>query len=153
MNVRWLVAPLVAMLLVLVVSSGSVAACGGFFCGPVPVDQAAERIIFTMDGGTITTYVQINYVGRAEDFAWVLPMPNVPKVDTAEMSMFRDLDRLTQPVYIGPRPPDCLRSPRSFGRPSRPTFRRCWFPDRSTAERRWPTQSRWRRGCVTRGRW
>jgi len=108
-KVRWLVAPLAALLLVFVVSSGSVAACGGFFCGPVPVDQAAERIVFTMDAGTVTTYVQINYVGKAEDFAWVLPMPNVPKVDTAEMAMFRDLDRLTQPVYIGPRPPDCLR--------------------------------------------
>jgi hypothetical protein len=110
-KVRWLVAPLVAVLFVFVVSAGSVAACGGFFCGPVPVDQAAERIVFTMDEGMISTYVQINYVGRAEDFAWVLPMPNVPKVDTAEMSMFRDLDRLTQPVYIGPRPPDCLRRP------------------------------------------
>jgi hypothetical protein len=110
-NVRWLVAPLVALLLVLAVAPGPAGACGGFFCGPVPVDQAAERIVFTMDEGTITTYVQINYVGKAEDFAWVLPMPAVPKVDTAEMSMFRDLDRLTQPVYIGPRPPDCLRRP------------------------------------------
>ena len=109
MNVRWLVAPLVALLLVLTVAPGPAGACGGFFCGPVPVDQAAERIVFTMDEGTITTYVQINYVGKAEDFAWVLPMPNVPKVETAEMAMFRDLDRLTQPVYLGPRPPDCLR--------------------------------------------
>ena len=85
-----------------------VLACGGFFCTTVPVDQAAERVIFTMDGGTITTYVQINYVGRAEDFAWVLPLPSVPEVDTAQVSTFRDLDRLTQPVYIPPRPPDCL---------------------------------------------
>ncbi len=111
MNVRWLVAPLIALFLVVAVSPDPAGACGGFFCTATPVDQAAERIIFTMDEGTITTYVQINYVGKAEDFAWVLPMPNVPKVDTAEMSTFRDLDRLTQPVYIGPRPPDCLRRP------------------------------------------
>jgi hypothetical protein len=38
-------------------------ACGGFFCTTLPVDQSAERIIFTMDEGRITTYVQINYVG------------------------------------------------------------------------------------------
>lgn len=111
MKVRWLVAPCVALLLLVAVAPGPAGACGGLFCGPVPVDQAAERIVFTMDEGTITTYIQINYVGRAEDFAWVLPMPNVPKVDTAEMAMFRDLDRLTQPVYIGPRAPDCLRRP------------------------------------------
>ena len=111
MKIRWLIAPIAALLLLFAVAPGPAGACGGFFCGPVPVDQAAERIVFTMDEGTITTYVQINYVGRAEDFAWVLPMPTVPKVDTAEMAMFRDLDRLTTPVYIGPRPPDCLRRP------------------------------------------
>ena len=111
MNVRWLVAPLVALVLILAISPGPAGACGGFFCSNIPVDQAAERVIFTMDEGTVTTYVQINYVGSAEDFAWVLPMPAVPKVETAEMSMFRDLDRLTQPVYIAPRAPDCLRRP------------------------------------------
>ena len=110
MNVRWLVAPLIAVLLVLVASPGLAGACGGFFCTTIPVDQAAERIIFTMDEGTITTYVQINYVGRPEDFAWVLPMPAVPKVDTAEMTTFRDLDRLTTPVYIAPPPPYCLQT-------------------------------------------
>ena len=89
------IAPLVAAFLLLAVAPGPAGACGGFFCTAIPVDQAAERIIFTMDEGTITTYVQINYVGQAEDFAWVLPMPAVPKVDTAEMTMFRDLDRLT----------------------------------------------------------
>ena len=101
----------VAALLVLVAAAGapSVAACGGFFCTTVPVDQAAERVIFTMDPGTVSTYVQINYVGAAEDFAWILPVPAVPQIDTAQMATFRDLDRLTQPIYIPPRPPDCLR--------------------------------------------
>ncbi|MCC7372638.1 MAG: DUF2330 domain-containing protein [Chloroflexi bacterium] len=111
MNVRWFVASLAALIVLFAVSPGPTAACGGFFCTTVPVDQAAERIIFTMDEGSISTYVQINYVGAAEDFAWVLPVPAVPKVDTAEMAMFRDLDRLTQPVYIGPRPPACLQRP------------------------------------------
>lgn len=111
MNIRWLVAPLIALVIVLTVSPGVAGACGGFFCSTVPVDQAGERIIFTMDENTITTYVQINYVGRAEDFAWVLPVPAVPQLDTAEMTMFRDLDRLTTPVYIAPRAPDCLRRP------------------------------------------
>jgi hypothetical protein len=89
-------------------AAGPVAACGGFFCTTVPVDQAAERVVFTMDEGSITTYVQINYVGAAEDFAWILPVPTVPRVETAEMAMFRDLERLTRPIYIAPRPPDCL---------------------------------------------
>jgi len=110
-NIRWLVAPLVALVVVLSVSPGVAGACGGFFCSTVPVDQAGERIIFTMDDTTVATYVQINYVGKAEDFAWVLPVPAVPQVDTAEMTMFRDLERLTTPQYIPPRTPDCLRRP------------------------------------------
>jgi hypothetical protein len=110
-SIRWVVTPFVALLLVLVVNPAVVGACGGFFCTTIPVDQNAERIIFTMDEGSITTYVQISYTGRPEDFAWVLPMPSVPNVDTADSAMFRDLDRLTQPVYIPPRPPDCLRRP------------------------------------------
>jgi hypothetical protein len=110
-KVRWLITPLAALLLVFLVNPLPVGACGGFFCTTIPVDQNAERIIFTMDEGSITTYVQISYTGRPEDFAWVLPMPSVPKVDTATSAMFRDLDRLTTPVYIGPRPPACLQRP------------------------------------------
>jgi len=92
-------------------AAGPIAACGGFFCTTAPVDQAAERVIFTMDEGTVTTYVQINYVGKADDFAWILPLPAVPQIDTAQRSTFDDLNRLTQPIYISPRPPDCLRLP------------------------------------------
>jgi Uncharacterized protein conserved in bacteria (DUF2330) len=110
-KVRWLIAPLAALLFLFLVAPLPVGACGGFFCTTIPVDQNAERIIFTMDQGSITSYVQISYTGRPEDFAWVLPMPSVPKVDTANSSMFTDLDRLTQPIYIAPRPPACLQRP------------------------------------------
>ena len=92
-------------LLAVVYGAGPIAACDPFFCTTVPVDQAAERVILTMDGGTVTTYVQINYVGAAEKFAWV---PSVPEIATAERAMFRDLDRLTQPICIPPRAPDGL---------------------------------------------
>lgn len=88
---------------------GLAAACGGFFCTTVPVDQSAERIIFTMDEGRITTYVQINYMGSPDDFAWVLPVPNVPTLAVGDMVTFRDLDRLTAPLFIPPPAPDCLR--------------------------------------------
>src|SRR5919197_640058 len=32
---------------------GVASACGGFFCTTIPVDQAAEQIIFTMDEGRV----------------------------------------------------------------------------------------------------
>jgi len=86
-------------------------ACGGFFCTNVPVDQAAERIIFAVnDGdGTIDAYVQINYTGAPDSFAWVVPVPNPPKLDIANMPMLRELDRLTQPVYMAPPLTDACR--------------------------------------------
>jgi hypothetical protein len=108
MLVRFVAAVAALFVLAGSVGTASVAACGGFFCTTIPVDQAAEQVIFTMDEGTVTTYVQINYVGAAEEFAWILPVPAVPRVDTAQMTMFQDLNRLTQPLYIPPRPPACL---------------------------------------------
>src|SRR5262249_22452485 len=69
-------------------------ACGGFFCTNVPVDQSAERIIFAVNeaAGTIDAYVQINYTGSPEQFAWVVPVPNPPKVDVADIAMIDELD-------------------------------------------------------------
>ena len=86
----------------------SAEACGGLFCQTVPVDQQAERIIFTMNGDdTISAYVQINYTGSAPDFSWVVPVPTVPEVDVAEIESFDELSNLTQPVFIPPPLPDC----------------------------------------------
>ncbi len=96
-------AVLLLVVAALSLSSGAAQACGGFFCTNVPVDQAAERIIFAVnDDGTMDAYVQINYTGAPDTFAWVVPVPNPPKVDVATMTMLRELDRLTQPVYVAP---------------------------------------------------
>jgi hypothetical protein len=85
-------------------------ACGGFFCTNVPVDQSAERIIFAVNeaAGTIDAYVQINYTGSPDQFAWVVPVPNPPQVDVADIATINELDGLTRPNYISPPiPGDC----------------------------------------------
>jgi hypothetical protein len=53
-------------------------ACGGFFCGRQPVDQTAERILFEVGADTVTMTTQISFTGEAPDFAWVLPLGEVP---------------------------------------------------------------------------
>ena len=83
-------------------------ACGGLFCQNIPVDQAAERIIFTVDPDIVTAYVQINYTGSAPDFAWVVPVPSVPEVDVVEMTPFTELQVATDPVFMVPPTPDCM---------------------------------------------
>jgi hypothetical protein len=55
-------------------------ACGGFFCSSTPVDQNAERVVFKIrDDGRTDMIVQISYQGKAEDFAWLLPLAEPPK--------------------------------------------------------------------------
>ena len=101
--------PIVVLLFVaMIVSAQPTLACGGLFCQNIPVDQAAERSIFTVDPGEVSAYVQINYTGSAPDFAWVVPVPSVPEVDVAEMASFFELQTATDPVFMLPPVPDCM---------------------------------------------
>jgi hypothetical protein len=79
-------------------------ACGGFFCANAPIDQGAERIIFAVNGdGTITATVGINYVGDAEDFSWVVPVPSPPTLGVAETASLDTLELITSPQISVPR--------------------------------------------------
>ncbi len=78
-------------------------ACGGFFCSAEPVDQQAERIIFVQeDASTVSAYVEIQYVGDPEDFAWVVPVPALPELDVWHGLAFNALDLATQPRFDTP---------------------------------------------------
>lgn len=84
-------------------------ACGGFFCNQTPVDQQAERIVFAVDDTGTTMIVQISYTGRPEDFAWVLPVPDVPERDslgTFPAAALQALDVNTSAIFM--RPPECV---------------------------------------------
>ena len=83
------------------------AACGGLFSADAYTEQSAERLIFTVDPGQITLYEQIHYTGSPKDFAWVLPVPAVPKVDTASLSLFQVLDQETAPRIYQADAPSC----------------------------------------------
>ncbi len=77
-------------------------ACGGFFCQRVPINQAAEQIIFRQDGDEVRAVVLIQYVGEAEDFSWVLPVPaNLRSEDlsTGSDAFFQSLERATRPQF------------------------------------------------------
>lgn len=77
------------------------AACGGFFCNAMAVDQSGERILFAYEpDGTVTTVVQIRYVGPSRDFAWVVPVDEVPEVSLGTAALFSELDRTTAPRIV-----------------------------------------------------
>ncbi len=80
----------------------SVSACGGLFCSAAaPVNQAAERIIFSKnEDGTVTAVVQIQYSGPSEEFAWVLPVPGIPDVNVSSDLAFTRLQQASNPQYV-----------------------------------------------------
>jgi hypothetical protein len=93
-------------------------ACGGLFCSAAtPVNQAAERIIFSYDKPQkkVTAVVEILYQGPSEKFAWVLPVPGIPQVGVSTSALLDRLQAATNPTYTiqrtwggqcgsGPRP-------------------------------------------------
>ena len=81
-------------------------ACGGMFCDAAqPVDQAAERIVFAWaedddcDDGLVTVEVQISYTGDADDFAWVVPVADVPELFVSNDALFTTLANTTFPTF------------------------------------------------------
>lgn len=90
-------------------------ACGGFFCdagpSPSPVDQAAERIVFSLAPGEVTVHVQIAYVGEAHSFAWVVPVAGVPTIGLSNDALFTFLGDATVPMFfLGRDLTSCQRS-------------------------------------------
>ena len=113
---RWAIALMAAVvaIAVLLASTPPALACGGFFCTTTPVDQNAERIIFTQNGdGTVSAYVQIEYTGSAPDFSWILPLPEAIDAESVQvpedaMAAFTELEVATDPVFIPPDLPECV---------------------------------------------
>ncbi len=89
------------LLLAAVLLPSPARACGGMFCDAVtPVDQSAERIIFSFDsGGFVDTEVQITYSGQDDDFAWVVPVPAEPELYVSNDALFTALANATIPTY------------------------------------------------------
>ena len=106
---------LAAVAVAIVATSTSAMACGGFFCLNDPVDQTGERIVFTVnDDGTITTLIEILYQGAAEDFSWILPIPEAIAADDLQVpedgqDVFDELHGQTDVQIIAPPLPDCAR--------------------------------------------
>ncbi len=65
----------------------------------VPIVQAGERILFSMEDGKVTAHIQIQYAGNAGEFGWILPLPDVPKLELGTDELFNQLIATTQPKY------------------------------------------------------
>ena len=77
-------------------------ACGCFAIPSpaTPVLQAGERILFAKEGNNVLAYIQVQYQGAADQFAWLIPLPSVPQVDIGTDELFTKLEGNTQPTYV-----------------------------------------------------
>jgi Uncharacterized protein conserved in bacteria (DUF2330) len=94
-------------------------ACGGFFCSQVPIVQNGEQIVFAVGDNHVTAHIRIFYTGDAKKFAWVVPVPTVPKISVGTETLFSQLAAATQPQFQlnwSPRARECFQQsfPASF---------------------------------------
>lgn len=70
--------------------------------GDFAVNQSAEQIIFEVEPGWVTAHVLIRYAGDPKQFAWIVPVPEVPELSISPSSAFALLDKATAPdVEVG----------------------------------------------------
>lgn len=80
-------------------------ACGGTFCdggapNPMPVDQSGENILFVRDGDFVEAHIQIQYMGSAEKFGWVVPLLKAPEeIAPGSEPLFQNMLAGTVPTY------------------------------------------------------
>ncbi len=80
-------------------------ACGGTFCDAalpteMPVDQTGETILFAIDNGYVEAHVQIEYDGGdADQFAWLVPVPELPEIEVGSWRLVQAALDGTRPVY------------------------------------------------------
>ena len=116
---KWILTTITAAVLMSGAFASRTAACGGFFCQLVPIDQAGEQIIFRQDGNMVTAVVLIQYAGEASDFSWVVPVPGIPELSTGSDLVFAPLELATRPRFTLETTGDsCPVFPTFFGAPS-----------------------------------
>ncbi len=80
-------------------------ACGGTFCdgglpGNMPVQQTGETILFALDNGFVEAHVQIEYEGGdADQFAWLVPVPELPEIEVGSWRLVQAALTGTSPIY------------------------------------------------------
>ena len=105
MNKKLIAAPLVAILLLLATTATPVLADGGVFM-PMFYDlyESGQRavILYGNSTGNCTgnytehLILSVSFEGDAEDFAWVIPVPNKPEIAVTDPELFWELSDFTR---------------------------------------------------------
>jgi hypothetical protein len=64
-----------------------------------------QRALIVWDEGKETLVVETAFTGKGRDFAWIVPLPSVPKIEASTTGLFPTLDSLTGPEVVHEVPP------------------------------------------------
>lgn len=101
-------APLIAVLFLLSAMATPVLADGGFFPDSVYRDlyESAQRavILYGNSTGNYTEHLilSVSFEGDAEDFAWVIPVPDKPEIAVTDAELFWELSDFTRTEIPSP---------------------------------------------------
>ncbi len=97
MSKKLIAAPLIAILFLLATTGTPVLADGGFFPDSVYRDlyESAQKAVILYGNCTEHLILSVSFEGDAEDFAWVIPVPNIPEIAVSEAELFWELSELT----------------------------------------------------------
>ena len=71
-----------------------------FSTGDVRVNIPDQSALLCFDGKTERLVIETAFDGKGEDFAWVVPLPSVPRIEAATPGLFPTLRVITRPRVI-----------------------------------------------------
>ncbi len=90
-----------AALLLASLAPGSARADGGFFYPPywILYENSQTAMIHHAEG-IEDLRILPGFHGDAHDFAWIVPVPSVPTLATADLDLFQQLEDMTRALYV-----------------------------------------------------
>jgi len=64
------------------------------------IREPSQKAVIVYENGVETLILQVNFMGDAQDFAWVVPAPSLPELSEADGKIFEELHYLTKPGVL-----------------------------------------------------
>jgi hypothetical protein len=93
-----------AVLGLLALTVAPVSADGAFLSAPrFHVSEPNQKALLWLDGGRETLILSVDYQGAVDEFGWVVPVPNRPKITLGPRDLFQRLAEITKPTTVDQR--------------------------------------------------
>ena len=63
------------------------------------INEPTQKAILVYDAGREDLILQVKYEGPADEFGWLIPVPNLPTIQAGSMKCFYELSQYTQRTF------------------------------------------------------